>query len=130
MAQLGDLERSIMDALWASDAPLSATELQDALETGGRDGAGKQLAVTTVLTVLSRLEHKGLVMRDRSVRPHLYRAASTHADHTAELMHEILGSSTDRREVLARFLGQVSPEEAATLRGLLDTPPRDPGLSA
>lgn len=130
MAQLGDLERSIMDALWASDAPLTANELQESLETGSAGVSGKQLAVTTVLTVLSRLEHKGLVMRDRSVRPHLYRASSSHADHTAELMHEILGASSDRSEVLARFLGQVSPEEAATLRGLLDSPPRDSDLSA
>jgi predicted transcriptional regulator len=130
MAQLGDLERSIMDALWASDGPLSATDLQDSLENGSTASSGKQLAVTTVLTVLSRLEHKGLVVRDRTVRPHLYRAASTHAEHTAELMHEILGNSTDRREVLARFLGQVSPEEAAALRGLLDPSNRDSGLSA
>jgi predicted transcriptional regulator len=130
MAQLGELERSIMDALWASENPLSATELQETLEELARDTSGKQLAVTTVLTVLSRLEHKGLVVRDRTVRPHLYRASSSQADHTAELMHEILGSSTDRSEVLARFLGQVSPEEAAALRGLLDQPTRDSGHSA
>lgn len=129
MAQLGELERSIMDALWASETPLSATELQEALESGSDGASGRQLAVTTVLTVLSRLEHKGHVVRDRSVRPHLYRASSSHADHTAELMHEILGASSDRSEVLARFLGHVSPEEAATLRGLLDAP-RDAGTSA
>lgn len=125
MAQLGDLERSIMDALWASENPVSATELQETLESGPGASSGKHLAVTTVLTVLSRLEHKGLVVRDRSVRPHLYRSSSSHADHTAELMHEILGASTDRGEVLARFLGQVSREEAATLRSLLDSPADD-----
>jgi predicted transcriptional regulator len=130
MAQLGELERSIMDALWASENSLSATELQEALDERARDSGGKQLAVTTVLTVLSRLEHKGLVVRDRTVRPHLYRASSSHADHTADLMHEILGSSTDRSEVLARFLGQVSPEEAAALRGLLDQPSHNRGRSA
>ncbi|RUQ97166.1 BlaI/MecI/CopY family transcriptional regulator [Labedella endophytica] len=129
MAQLGELERSIMDALWASENPLSATELQEYLEERARETSGKQLAVTTVLTVLSRLEHKSLVVRDRTVRPHLYRASSSQADHTAELMHEILGSSTDRGEVLARFLGSVSPEEAAALRGLLDQT-RDSGRSA
>ena len=38
----------------------------------------------------------------------------------AELMHEVLGTAPDRAAVLARFVGQVSPGEAETLRRLLD----------
>jgi hypothetical protein len=37
----------------------------------------------------------------------------------AELMHEVLGAAPDREAVLARFVGQVGPEEAAALRRLL-----------
>ncbi|MCX7521651.1 BlaI/MecI/CopY family transcriptional regulator [Microbacterium sp. STN6] len=112
MATLGDLERSVMDVLWDRDAALSANDLRDALSA--------QLAATTVLTVLSRLENKGFVTRDRDSRPHLYRAATTRADHMAELMHEVLGTAPDREAVLARFVGQVAPGEAAALRRLLD----------
>ena len=79
----------------------------------------KELAVTTVLTVLSRLEKKGLVERERGTRPHRYQAVSSRADHTAELMHEVLGSAPDREAVLARFIGSVSEGEAETLRKLL-----------
>ena len=71
LATLGDLERAVMDLLWDAAAPLTANELRDQLAApGGADG--KELAVTTVLTVLSRLEKKGLVERERDIRPHRY----------------------------------------------------------
>lgn len=121
MATLGDLERGIMDILWDTGDRLSAYDLRDRLAaTGGEEG--KRLAATTVLTVLSRLEHKGFVARDRASRPHVYRAASSRADHMAELMHEVLGGASDRTAVLERFVGQVSADDAEMLRRLLDRP--------
>lgn|SRR5690606_2793561 len=113
MAGLGQLERSVMDALWESDAPLTAYDVQ------ARIGGVKQLAATTVLTVLGRLEKKGFVVPDRSSRPHRYRPTASRADHVAELMHEVLGDAADRRAVLERFVGGVSPEDAAVLRRIL-----------
>ncbi|GAA1525214.1 putative transcriptional regulator [Agromyces terreus] len=119
MASLGDLERSVMELLWRSDASLTANELRDALAL--RDGStGRAVATTTVLTVLSRLERKGFVSRAREQRPHRYRALLSREEHTAELMHEILDRSSDRDAALARFVGTVSAGEAATLRRLLD----------
>lgn len=118
-----------MDVLWDAHEPLSAGDLREALNraaaTGpvgtGTTGTGKELAVTTVLTVLSRLENKGFVTRDRESRPHVYRASTSRAEHMAELMHEVLGSAPDRDAVLARFVGQVSASEAEHLRKLLAT---------
>lgn len=112
MATLGELERSIMELLWATDETLSAYDLQDAL-------ADRKLAPTTILTVLSRLEKKGFVARTRDARPHRYAAAASREEHMADLMHEVLGGASDRTAVLERFVGQVSAEEAATLRRLL-----------
>jgi predicted transcriptional regulator len=108
-----------MDLLWESDAPLSANDLKDRLVVQPDASPKKELATTTVLTVLSRLESKGFVTRDRDIRPHVYRSVTTRADHTAELMHEVLGSSGDREAALARFIGSVSAQEAETLRELL-----------
>jgi predicted transcriptional regulator len=113
MATLGELERSVMDLLWSSDDALAATDIRDGL-------AGKELAVTTVLTVLTRLETKGFVTRERDIRPHVFKATTTRANHMAELMHEVLGTAPDRDAVLARFVGQVSSSDAATLRRILD----------
>jgi len=115
MPTLGDLERSVMDSLWDSPDPLSAYDIQAQLAAA----TTKPLAATTVLTVLSRLEKKGFVRRERSERPHRYAAVASREDHMAELMHEVLGGADDRAAVLARFIGQVSPEEADALRRLL-----------
>lgn len=127
MATLGELERAVMDLLWEHPTAMTANTLRDLLTqrpaSGNKDGAdSKELAVTTVLTVLSRLEKKGLVERERDIRPHRYRSVTTRADHTAELMLEVLGSAPDREAVLARFIGTVSDGEAATLRKLLGHP--------
>ncbi|MDQ6754727.1 MAG: BlaI/MecI/CopY family transcriptional regulator [Actinomycetota bacterium] len=124
MATLGELERAVMDLLWEHPTAMTANTLRDLLTqrpaSGNKDGAdSKELAVTTVLTVLSRLEKKGLVERERDIRPHRYRSVTTRADHTAELMLEVLGSAPDREAVLARFIGTVGDGEAATLRKLL-----------
>ena len=108
-----------MDLLWDSELPLSANDLRDRLVVQPAATAKKELATTTVLTVLSRLENKGFVTRDRDIRPHVYRSVTSRADHTAEMMHEVLGSSPDREAALARFIGSVSAQEADTLRQLL-----------
>ena len=115
MGNLGDLERSVMDVLWDADTALTAYDIKDAIEAD----RGREMAATTVLTVLSRLEKKGLVAPDKSVRPHRYNAVGSRAEHQAELMHEVLGGSGDRTAVLARFVGGVSAEEAEYLRALL-----------
>ena len=111
MASLGDLERAVMDRLWSAEGPLAAAELRDGL-------ADRGLALTTVHTVLSRLEQKGFVVHD-DARPSLFRPRGTREDHAAELMHEVLGQAGDRQAVLARFVGSVSADEVGLLRQLL-----------
>lgn len=120
MTNLGDLERSIMDLLWATSGSLTANDARDALaQLPGNDG--KDLAVTTVLTVLSRLEKKGFVSRERHVRPHRYRAIRSREEHTADLMSQAFGEAVDREAVLARFLGTMSSDDANALRRLLSS---------
>ena len=112
MASLGELERAVMDHLWSSDRPVAATELRSGL-------ADRGLALTTVHTVLSRLEHKGFVVHDDG-RPRRFSARGSREEHAAELIHEVLGQATDRQAVLARFVGSVSTDEARLLRELLE----------
>ena len=111
MASLGELERAVMERLWVAGGPLPATALRDEL-------ADRGIALTTVHTVLTRLEQKGFVVHDDG-RPRRFSARASRADHAAELMHEVLGRSGDRQAVLARFVGGVDPEEARLLRELL-----------
>ena len=111
MASLGELERAVMDRLWSADGALSAADLRDGL-------ADRGLALTTVHTVLTRLEQKGFVVHD-DARPRRFSARASRADHAAELMHEVLGQAGDRQAVLARFVGSVNADEARLLRKLL-----------
>ncbi|GAA2013866.1 BlaI/MecI/CopY family transcriptional regulator [Nakamurella flavida] len=113
MAGRGELERAVIDALWNADGPMTARAVADALP-------GRELAVTTVLTVLSRLETKGVVRRTRDGRAHSYEAVATREEHTASLMHEALDTAGDRDAALARFVGQVSAEDLDALRRALD----------
>jgi predicted transcriptional regulator len=112
MASLGELERAVMEVLWAAGAPRTAQEVRGAL-------GDRELATTTVLTVLGRLQRKGLVTRVRQGRAHRYRAEGTREEHIATLMRDALDAAPDRGAVLARFLGGMGPEEQAALRELL-----------
>ncbi|MCY7341776.1 MAG: BlaI/MecI/CopY family transcriptional regulator [Pseudonocardia sp.] len=112
MATLGELERAVMETLWSAASTLTARDVQDAL-------AGRDLATTTVLTVLGRLERKGLVSREREGRAHRYRSVASREDHVAELMNDALDATPDRGAALARFLGSIPAAERASLRDLL-----------
>ena len=70
MPNLGELERAVMERLWAAEGPMTARAVQDGL-------TARDLATTTVLTVLGRLERKGLVTRERDGRAHHYRAVAS-----------------------------------------------------
>src|SRR3954454_13367165 len=101
-----------MERLWAAGGPLTARAVQDGLTS-------RDLATTTVLTVLGRLERKGLVSREREGRAHRYRPTASREDHVAELMRDALDAAPDRGAALARFLGSIPDDERASLRDLL-----------
>ncbi|WP_255511348.1 MULTISPECIES: BlaI/MecI/CopY family transcriptional regulator [Kribbella] len=110
---LGDLERLVMEQLWAADGALTVREVHERL-AGTRD-----LAYTTVMTVLDRLAKKKLTERERDGKAWRYKAAAPREEMAADLMRDALDRAGDRREALVRFVGQVSDEEAALLRDAL-----------
>jgi len=111
MARLGELERKVMEVLWA-DLSFEVTARQVEERLPG-------YAYTTILTVLDRLHRKGLVRRAKDGRAFRYAAISSREEYTAELMREALGAAADRDAVLVRFAETVSPTEAAVLREAL-----------
>jgi predicted transcriptional regulator len=124
LAGTGQLERAVLEVLWDSPGPVSGRDVLTGL--AGADGAGagepRELAITTVLTVLDRLRRKGLVRRERSGRAHLYEAAMSREDYVAGLMLEALGQAPDRGAALTRFLGAARPADADHLRRALADP--------
>src|SRR5215469_11379378 len=106
-----------MAALWAADTPLPVREVADRLN---RDRLAP-LAYTTVMTVLSRLAAKDIVVRDRRGRGFAYSPAV--AD-TAEIaVRGVLAEFGDA--ALARFVDRVELDAAlqARLRRLIGDRP-------
>ncbi|ASU82180.1 CopY family transcriptional regulator [Nocardiopsis gilva YIM 90087] len=112
MNRLGDLERAVMDVLWAQDEPLTVREV-------GRALADRDLAHTTVMTVLDRLAKKEVVSRDREGRAWRYRPAASRESYVSELMYDALGETGDRDAALAAFVRSMSGTEAEALRRAL-----------
>ena len=112
---MGELEQAILEALWDLDtgSGVSGREVHDRL-------AGRDLAYTTVMTVLDRLVGKDLVVREREGRAFRYSARLTRAAMTAELMREALEvTGADRDQALVSFVGEASAEDLAALRRAL-----------
>lgn len=116
MNRLGDLERSVMDLLWDAAEPQTVRQVHDAL------CAHRELAYTTVMTVLQRLARKGLVAQLRDDRAHRYAPVDSRDDLVAALMVDALDQAADpggRRAALMNFVERVGTEEADTLRRAL-----------
>ena len=75
-------------------------------------------AYTTVMTVMDNLHRKGWLAAPG--RPGLaLRAVLNRQAYTARLMHEALAVSDDRAGVLARFVEEIDPADAAALAAAL-----------
>jgi predicted transcriptional regulator len=112
--KLGELERDVMDRLWAAERPYSVREVHNEL------AGTRELAYTTVMTVLDRLSRKRLVSRTREGRAFLYSPTSSRAELSAEMMHDALSfDGLDRTAALVHFADRVTPEEAAALQAAL-----------
>jgi predicted transcriptional regulator len=113
---LGALERTVMDHLWAADRPQTVRQVHDALSVH------RDLAYTTVMTVLQRLARKSLVVQIRDDRAHQYAAMHGRDDLVAGLMVDALdqaADSGDRRAALMNFVERVGTDEADALRRAL-----------
>lgn len=121
---MGELEQAVLEVLWDLDAA-GRTATPDGPGVSGREVhdrlAGRNLAYTTVMTVLDRLARKDLVVRQRDGRAFRYAPRLTRAAMTAELMREALeGTRGDREQALVSFVGEASAEDLAALRRALD----------
>lgn len=113
MRQFGDLEAVVMDHLWNTDQPLTVRDVLERIERK------PPLAYTTVMTVMDNLYRKGFLSRERDGRAFRYQTTKGRAEHTAELMHELLSDSGDASVTLLRFLDNMSPTEVARLKRAL-----------
>lgn len=110
MPRLGKLEAAVMDVLWSADGALT---VRDVL---GKMPPQRNLAYTTVMTVLSNLHRKGMVAREPAGRAYSYRPTVSREGAAAASLREILDATDDPRSVLLHFAETASEEESTVLR--------------
>ncbi len=114
--RLGDLERAVMDHLWSTPEPQTVRQVHEALS------ARRDLAYTTVMTVLQRLAKKNLVSQLRDDRAHRYAPMRGRDELVAGLMVDALDQVADvggRQAALMHFVERVGADEAEALRRAL-----------
>jgi len=114
---LSDLQLAVMRVLWAR-GEASAAEVQTALH-GERD-----LAITTISTVLSRLERRGVVRHRNEGRLFVYRATVSEPDVKRSMLGSLVQSlfSGDPAAVVSQLLAakDLSPGDLDRMRALIE----------
>ena len=110
-------ELDILNALWRN-GPSTVNEVQAVLARGDR------VAYTTVLKQLQIMFEKGLVKRDDSTRPHVFRAAVAEAQVkrrvVTDMLDQVFEGSAMSLVMQALASRKASIEERRQIRALLD----------
>src|SRR5262245_14691773 len=111
------LELTILRALWEK-GPGSVREIQ------ARLSESKPTGYTTALKMLQIMTEKGLVERDETVRPQIYRAKFSQEKAQKQLLQDLLqrafGGSIKALVMQAVSTRKSSPEDLAAIEKLLD----------
>lgn len=111
-----DAELSILQVLWKA-GPQSVRDIQKTLNRE------KPTGYTTVLKLLQIMTGKGLVVRDESVRPQIYRTRRSRAQTQRGLLSDLLRRAFEGSvgELILQALAtkRSSPEELEAIEKLL-----------
>jgi predicted transcriptional regulator len=111
--RLGELENEVMTRLWQWNRPVTVREvLEDLLQE-------RELAYTTVMTVMDKLFQKGWLRREQEGRAFRYEPVSSREAYTAALMNDAWSTSDNPAAALVHFFGMMSPEQQEALRDAL-----------
>ena len=115
--RLPDAELEVMQALWACEPPAARTEIEAVLFPS------HPMAMTTLLTQLTRLSDKGFLTIEKQGRRSCYTPLISREDYLAaqsnRFLHKLCGGSLPTFAAALCSSG-MSREEIAQLRELLD----------
>jgi len=110
-------ELAILRVLW-EQGPISVREVQRIMD------ASRPTGYTTVLKLMQIMTEKGLVERDETVRPQIYRPKhaqeKTQRQLLQDLMQRAFGGSMKALVLQALPKGKASAEELREIEALLD----------
>ena len=111
------LELTILKALWNA-GPSSVRHVQRILD------ASQPTGYTTVLKMLQIMMEKGLVERDETVRPQIYRAKASQSQTQRQMLKDLIqrayGGSVKALVMQALGTSKTSPERLQEIEKLLD----------
>ena len=112
-----ELELTILNVLW-QHGPSSVRDVQRILDAARRTG------YTTVLKMLQIMTEKGLVERDETVRPQIYRAAASQQQTQRQMVRDLLvrayGGSVKALVMQALGTTRTSAKTIQEIEKLLD----------
>ncbi len=115
---LGTAELEVLKALW-DHGPATVRQVMNRLHEGGR-----QVAYTTVLTFLTRLEQKGSVKSDKSELAYVYRSAVSRDAVTKSRLESLIEQMYDGAAgpLVLQLMREekFSPDEIAQLQNLIE----------
>ena len=106
---LGELETEVMRRLWRRATPTTVRELVDELQQD------REIAYTTVMTVLDNLHRKGWLRRQLIGRAYSYEPVRSGEEYSAELMRGALDASPDHVAAFAHFLRELPADHVQAL---------------
>ena len=118
LRRLGDAELEIMQIIWAYPDPMTSNEILKRLKN-------RVWQLSTLMTVLNRLDEKGFLKCDRTLRTNMYSATIKEGEYNKSESEEFLGRlyGSSLRRFVTSFCGanDVSKEELFELRDYLDS---------
>jgi predicted transcriptional regulator len=117
---LHELEAEIMDEVWAREA-CTVRDVLGALNAR----SPTPRAYTTIMTVMQRLDHKGLLQRERDGRRDVYVAALSREQYAQARAGAQVGALVDEYGDVAlahfaRHMSQLDPKRREQIRRLAD----------
>jgi predicted transcriptional regulator len=110
MKAFGDLEAVVMDRLWSWGRPSTVRDVVDDLRTY------REIAYTTVMTVMENLHRKGYLSRHKDGRAWRYEPVRSRDEHAADLLFSALDEAGDRTGALVHFVGRMRASEVEAVR--------------
>lgn len=114
---LGELEAEIMEAIWPRGA-CSVREIYEDLRLK------KSIAYTTVMTIMTRLAEKGLLLKEKEGAAFIYHPAFSKEDFNRKVASEVISGLLDDfgREAVSQLVeaaGRANPETLDELERII-----------
>ncbi|MDE6889693.1 MAG: BlaI/MecI/CopY family transcriptional regulator [Eubacterium sp.] len=118
MKKLGEAEFEIMKILWGCQEPATSNQILDGLHNS------RDWKLSSLMTALSRLAHKGFVSCDRSTRTNYYTAVITQEEYSLSesrnFLERLYDNSVQKLVASLYHSNSISKEDLEELRAYLD----------